>query len=178
MTGVLRDLRYAARQLRKNPGFTAVGVIALALGAGLSTTIFSIFYNGVLNPFPYRDQNRLTVIGIQDTSHGSERWREVFHLDEVVAFRQGNHTFDDIVAYSGWDVAYSHLLVGTGILLGLVAAALSVRIVKSQLWGVSAFDFGTFLLAPLALLATGLLASYIPARRATRVDPMVALRHE
>jgi len=70
------------------------------------------------------------------------------------------------------------LLVGTGILLGLVAAALSVRIVKSQLWGVSAFDFGTFLLAPLALLATGLLASYIPARRATRVDPMVALRHE
>jgi len=108
MTGVLRDLRYAARQLRKNPGFTAVGVIALALGVGLSTTIFSIFYNGVLNPFPYRDQNRLTVIGIQDTSHGSERWREVFHLDEVVAFRQGNHTFDDIVAYSGWDVAYSH----------------------------------------------------------------------
>ena len=108
MSGVLRDLRYAARQLRKNSGFTAVGVIALALGVGLSTTIFSIFYNGVLNPFPYRDANRLTVIGILDTSQGSERWREVFHLDEVVAFRQGNHTFDDIVAYSGWNVAYSH----------------------------------------------------------------------
>lgn len=108
MSGLLRDCRYAVRQLGKNPGFTAVAVIALALGIGLSTTIFSIFYNGVLYPFPYRDANRLTVIGILDTSHGSERWREVFHLDEVVAFRQGNHTFDDIVAYSGWDVAYSH----------------------------------------------------------------------
>jgi hypothetical protein len=72
MSGLLRDLQYAARQLRKNPGFTAVGVIALALGVGLSTTIFSIFYNGVLNPFPYRDANRLTVIGVLDTSHGSE----------------------------------------------------------------------------------------------------------
>src|ERR1700678_4551542 len=107
MSGLLRDCRYAVRQLGKNPGFTAVAVIALALGIGLSTTIFSIFYNGVLYPFPYRDANGLTVIGILDTSHGSERWREVFHLDEVAAFRQGNHTFDDIVAYSGWDVVYS-----------------------------------------------------------------------
>jgi putative ABC transport system permease protein len=69
-------------------------------------------------------------------------------------------------------------LVGSGILLGLVASLLSVRILKSQLWGVSAFDRGAFILAPIALLATGLLACYIPARRAMRVDPMVALRHE
>jgi putative ABC transport system permease protein len=107
VSGLWRDFRYSLRQLRKNPGFTAVGVIALALGIGLSTTIFSIFYNGVLNPFPYRDANRLTVIGVYDTSHGSEPWREMFHLDEVRAFREENHTFDDIVAYSGWDVAYS-----------------------------------------------------------------------
>jgi putative ABC transport system permease protein len=70
------------------------------------------------------------------------------------------------------------LLVGSGILLGLVAASLSVKVLKSQLWGVSAFDLGTFVLAPLALLATGLLACYIPARPAMKVDPMVALRHE
>ena len=69
-------------------------------------------------------------------------------------------------------------LVGTGIVLGLIAAMLSVRIVKSQLWGVSAFDVRTLIIAPLALLATGLLGCYIPARRAMHVDPMVALRHD
>jgi putative ABC transport system permease protein len=57
MSGLARDSRYAVRQLRKNPGFTAVTVITLALGIGLSTTIFSIFCNGVLHPFLYRAAN-------------------------------------------------------------------------------------------------------------------------
>jgi putative ABC transport system permease protein len=70
------------------------------------------------------------------------------------------------------------LLVGSGLFLGLLVAFLSVRILQSQLWGVSAFDPGAFVLAPLALLAAGLLACYLPARRATRVDPLVALRYE
>jgi predicted permease len=106
MQTLLRDFRYALRQLRKNPGFTAIAVTALALGIGLSTTIFSVFYNGVLYPFPYRDAQRLTVIGVRNMQQGPDRMRSVFRLDDVAAFRQGNHSFDDIVAYSGWDVAY------------------------------------------------------------------------
>jgi putative ABC transport system permease protein len=70
------------------------------------------------------------------------------------------------------------LLVGSGILLGFLTSFLTVRILQSQLWGVSAFDPWTLVLAPLALLAAGLLACYLPARRATRVDPMIALRYE
>jgi len=70
------------------------------------------------------------------------------------------------------------LLGGSGILVGLLTSFLSVRILQSQLWGVSAFDVGAFVLAPLALLTAGLLACYLPARRATRVDPMIALRYE
>jgi len=65
-----------------------------------------------------------------------------------------------------------------GIVLGIAAAAFSVKIVQSQLWGVSAFDPTTFIVAPLALLVTGVLACYVPARRAARVDPMTALRYE
>ncbi|MDQ1407838.1 MAG: putative transport system permease protein, partial [Acidobacteriaceae bacterium] len=64
---VISDCRFGVRQLRKNPGFSVVAIIALALGIGFSTIIFSIFYNGVLHPFPYRDAERLTVIGITDT---------------------------------------------------------------------------------------------------------------
>jgi putative ABC transport system permease protein len=69
MQTLLRDFRYALRQLRKNPGFTAIAVTALALGIGLST-IFSVFYNGVLYPFPYRDAQRLTVIGVRNMQQG------------------------------------------------------------------------------------------------------------
>jgi len=70
------------------------------------------------------------------------------------------------------------LLVGSGILLGLLVSSVSVQLLKSQLWGVSAFDPWTLILAPVALLAAALLACFLPARRATRVDPMVALRCE
>lgn len=70
------------------------------------------------------------------------------------------------------------LLVGSGILFGYLASFPTVRILQSQLWGVSAFDLWTFVLAPLAMLVVGLLACYFPARRATRVDPIVALRYE
>jgi predicted permease len=105
---VISDCRFGVRQLRKNPGFSVVAITALALGIGFSTIIFSIFYNGVLYPFPYRDAQRLTVIGIVDTQHNSERFREVYHLDEVAAFRKQSQTFEDIVAYSGVDFIYQH----------------------------------------------------------------------
>ncbi len=105
---LLQDLRYAFRMLRKSPAFTVICVLALALGIGFSSTIFSVFYNGFLYPFPYRDQSRLSVIGITDTAHGSARFREVYHLNEVAAFRNRAKSFEDVVAYSGWDVPYLH----------------------------------------------------------------------
>src|ERR1700688_130120 len=70
---VIADCRFRIRQLRKNPGFSVVAIIALALGIAFSTIIFSIFYNGVLYPFPYRDAQRLTVIGITKTKHTPKR---------------------------------------------------------------------------------------------------------
>jgi len=105
---VLSDCRFGLRQLRKNLGFTLISILALALGIGFSTTVFSIFYNGVLYPFPYRDAQRLTVIGIVDTQHNSERFREMYHLDEVAAFREQAQSLEDVVAYTGWDTLYSH----------------------------------------------------------------------
>jgi len=108
LEALLQDLRFALRMLRKFPSFTAIAVLALALGIGFSTIIFSIFYNGVLYPFPYRDAQRLTVIGIVDTQRNSKRFREVYHLNEVAAFRKQAQTFEDVVAYGGWDTVYLH----------------------------------------------------------------------
>ncbi|HEV8337698.1 MAG TPA: ABC transporter permease [Candidatus Polarisedimenticolia bacterium] len=69
-------------------------------------------------------------------------------------------------------------LVTSGVIVGLAGAALLIRFIAHLLYGVGPFDAMTFFVTPLILAAVALLASYLPARRATRVDPAVALRCE
>jgi putative ABC transport system permease protein len=69
-------------------------------------------------------------------------------------------------------------LAATGVGIGLAGAYLVTRLMESLLFGVSATDFTTFAGVALMLVLVAVLASYIPARRATRVDPIVALRYE
>ena len=69
-------------------------------------------------------------------------------------------------------------LAGAGIVLGLLGAWGLTRVMESLLFGVSTTDVVTFGTVPLMLIATAMLATYIPALRATRVDPVVVLRDE
>ncbi len=67
-------------------------------------------------------------------------------------------------------------LIGIG--LGVVGALALTRLINSLLFGVQPTDLATFALVSLALFTTAVIACYLPARRATKVDPLVALRYE
>jgi len=84
----------------------------------------------------------------------------------------------DADAVKGLILRQAMLPVAIGALIGIAGCAAVSKILKSLLYGVSTHDPIAFIGVPLLLLAVALLASYIPARRATRVDPIVALRYE
>ena len=62
MNSLLQDLRFALRQLRKSPGFAVVAVLSLALGIGATTAVFSVIYGVLLNPYPYKNADRMVHV--------------------------------------------------------------------------------------------------------------------
>ena len=96
-----QDLRFAARNLRKSPGFTAVVVLTLAIGIGANTAIFSVVSGLLLNPLPYRESERIVQVdesqapGARAPSSGGTflQWEENnLHFESIAAQHNMTHT--------------------------------------------------------------------------------------
>jgi putative ABC transport system permease protein len=100
LRSVTSDCRYGARQLRKNPGFTFVAVLTLALGIGATTAIFSVVYGVLLRPLPYFESNRIMAV-YEVTSKGRPSRLADPNFDD---FRDQSRSFQAIAKYTD-DVA-------------------------------------------------------------------------
>jgi predicted permease len=98
----IADVRYALRMLSKNPGFTVVAVLTLALGIGANTGIFTILNGAALRPLPLPDSDRLA--SIYQSFRGRVRRNvygepNLFSYSEYQDYRDHNHVFSGLVAY-------------------------------------------------------------------------------
>jgi predicted permease len=95
---LFQDLRYGARTLLKNPGFTAVAVLTLALGIGANTAIFSVINAVLLQPLPYPDSGRLAMVWQKYTKRG---WGLVqVSYPNFAAIREQSQVFENVAATS------------------------------------------------------------------------------
>jgi len=111
MEDFFTDLRFGLRMFRKNPGFTAVALLTLALGIGASTIIFSIVHAVLLTPLPYRDSGRLVVIYDRETrATGLSKLMDLY--GDFETYRDSGKSFEQMAGMT-W-VPGSATLTGFG----------------------------------------------------------------
>src|ERR1051325_4408380 len=101
MSNILKDLRYAIRGLIRQPAFTAVVVITLALGIGANTAIFSVVYAVLLKPLPFHRADRIVLLSGDNRSEGNSRG-QVSHTD-FSDYRSQQTTFEAIPPCGSWN---------------------------------------------------------------------------
>jgi putative ABC transport system permease protein len=101
MSSVIADLRYAARELRRRPGFAVTAVLSLALGIGATSAVFSVVYGVLINPFPYVGADRIMQISLVDSAG---RFRGVGMSGAQVDQLRQARTVESVVAEDGWNL--------------------------------------------------------------------------
>jgi predicted permease len=95
MSTLIQDLRYGLRMLAKNPGFTMVAVLTLALGIGANTAIFSVVNGVLLNPLPYPQPEQLVALYSRDAQFS----RSSISFPNFLDWVRNNHSFSALAAY-------------------------------------------------------------------------------
>ena len=101
MQSLISDLRYSARELRKRPGFTLTAVLSLALGIGATTTVFSVIYAVLIDPFPYVGADRIMEMVLKDKA-GNDRYTG-FNGPQFDQLRKAR-SIESVVALQGWNL--------------------------------------------------------------------------
>jgi ABC-type antimicrobial peptide transport system permease subunit len=197
-----QDIRYSLRTLFKSPVTSFVAILSLALGIGANTAIFSLLNALILRPLPIRAVLRAETLDQRSavflTTDRMIAMLSVFFgglalllasigLYGLMSYAVARRTSEiglrmalgaqrsGVLALILKDVA---LLVLAGMAVGIPAALGSSRFISSMVYGVAGNDPLTILLSSSILLAVAALAGYVPARRASRIDPTIALRSE
>ena len=105
MDSLWQDLRYALRGLRNQPGFAVLAVLTLALGIGATTTMYSVIYNVLFDPFPYKESERVVTFQIRPAERANRPGgRTFFKGPEWLDYLEQNRVYEDVVATSAEDV--------------------------------------------------------------------------
>ena len=108
MHSIWQDIRYAARGLRKQPGFAALAILALALGIGSATTMFSVIQNVLIDPYPmYANIDRLVQVEIRDPARPRSGGRRYFQTPEFLEYQAQVQSFEDVIGGGFEDVLYT-----------------------------------------------------------------------
>ncbi len=100
MSTLFQDLRYGLRMLAKNPAFTAIAVVTLALGTGANTAIFSVINAALLRPLPYQSPDRL--VHLWETKPTQDFSQYEASYPDYLEWKEGSHSFEGMAGYQGY----------------------------------------------------------------------------
>lgn len=105
MNDFFQDCRYGIRQLTRNPGFAAVGIVTIAVGIGVTVAMFSVVNSVLIRPLPFKAPDRLVAIGNYDTRRGfTGNAPGSVSYPDAMDIRGRNHSFTDVAVYD-WSEA-------------------------------------------------------------------------
>ncbi len=102
LSDIGNDARYGMRMLLKNPGFTCVAILSLALGIGATTAVFSVVYGVLVNPYPYANSDRMVHLVVHDAA-GNRRFVNL-NGPQLQQLRQAS-SVESVAAMDGWNLS-------------------------------------------------------------------------